>query len=119
VSAQQIGVGSATSASASAAPSPDPSASTPASASASAEPSGTALQPAKFTIPALGSQRFLAGETPALQAVGLSDTLKPGYSLSLTVEVQGGVPLNLLAPFSEPTSPASRAPGIENENAEE
>jgi hypothetical protein len=117
VSAQQIGVGSATSASASAAPSPDPSASTP--ASASAEPSGTALQPAKFTIPALGSQRFLAGETPALQAVGLSDTLKPGYSLSLTVEVQGGVPLNLLAPFSEPTSPASRAPGIENENAEE
>ena len=109
VSAMQVGVGALA-----------PSASAPApDASAAAEPSAPALQPAKFTIPALGSQTFLPGGGPTLQAVGLSNALKPGYSLSLTVQVQGDQPIDVLAPFAIPASPASRAPGIPDENSEE
>jgi hypothetical protein len=108
VSAQQVGVGTAAP---SGAPSPD--------ASASAEPSAPALQPAKFTIPPLGTQIFNPGGTgPTLQAVGLSNALKPGYSLSLTVQANNGQAIDVLAPFATPTSPASRAPGNTDENTE-
>src|SRR6185312_12380472 len=105
VSAMQVGVsGGAASAGSSAAPTPD--------ASASAEPATPGLQPAKFTIPALGSQTFNPEGGPAtLQAQGLSNALKPGYSLSLTFQVENGPALDVLAPFAVPTSPASRAPG--------
>lgn len=103
VSAMQIGVGAP-------APSPD----------ASAAPSTPALQPAKFTIPALGSQTFNPeGGSTTLQAQGLSDTLKPGYSLALTFQLENGPAVDALAPFAIPTSPASRAPGIPDENQEQ
>jgi len=103
VSAQQVGVG--------------PFA--PASASAPAAPA-PALQPAKFTIAPLGSETFLTGDNPTLQAVGLSNKLVPGYSLSLIIEVStGSAPIEVLAPFAIPTSPASRAPGNKDENVEE
>ena len=115
VSAMQVGVsGGAASAGSSAAPTPD------ASASASAEPATPGLQPAKFTIPALGSQTFNPEGGPAtLQAQGLSNALKPGYSLSLTFQVENGPALDVLAPFAVPTSPASRAPGNDEENHEQ
>jgi hypothetical protein len=130
VSAEQIGVGSASAAASpstepSTGPTPDPSAATPdpsasgASAPASAEPTGSALPPAKFTIAPLSSQTFLDGDEPTLVATGLSGALKPGFSLTLTVEVQGGQALQVLAPIMVPTSPASRAPGVEGENNEE
>ncbi|WP_030443663.1 hypothetical protein [Actinoplanes subtropicus] len=112
VSATQIGVGAlASSSGATVAPTPD--------ASASAEPSAPALQPAKFTIPALGSQVFTAEGGPVLQAQGLTDILRPGDSLSLTVQVGGGPAFDVLAPFAIPTSPASRAPGSDDENHEQ
>jgi len=112
VSAMQVGVGApAPSAGAAAAPSPD--------ASAAAGPA-PALQPAKFTIPALGSQTFNPeGGPTTLQAQGLSNVLKPGYSLSLTFQVENGPTLDVLAPFAIPTSPASRAPGNDQENHEQ
>lgn len=112
VSAQQVGVGPAAPSSA---PAPDASAS-----GAPAAGAAPALQPAKFTIPPLGSQTFLAGDDPALQAVGLTNALEPGYSLSLTFEVDGSnQPLDVLAPFQIPASPVSRAPGNPDENSEE
>jgi hypothetical protein len=120
VSAEQIGVGPATPASAPATtePTPDPSAS--GSAPASAEPTAPALQPARFTIAPLGSKTFLTGDDPTLVASKLSGVLLPGLSLSLTFEVDGtGQSLDVLAPFAVPTSPASRAPGVEGENSEE
>lgn len=102
VSAQQVGVGPV------------------APADASAAPAAPALQPAKFTIAPLGSETFLTGDTPTLQAVGLTDKLVPGYNLSLTIEVStGSTPIEVLAPFAIPTSPASRAPGNKDENTEE
>jgi hypothetical protein len=111
VSATQVGVG-ALAASAGASPSAD--------ASASPGSSTPALQSAKFTIPALGSQIFdTEGGAATLQAQGLSAALKPGYSLALTFQVENGATVDALAPFAIPTSPASRAPGIENENHEE
>ena len=110
VSAQQVGVGA-----------PAPSSSAPApGASAAAEPSTPALQPAKFTIPALGSQTFNPeGGPTTLQAQGLSNVLRPGYSLAVTFTVENGATFDALAPFAIPTSPASRAPGIEGENEEQ
>jgi hypothetical protein len=115
VSAMQVGVGApAPSSGAAVAPTPD------ASASASAQPSTPALQPAKFTIPALGSQTFNPDGGPTtLQAQGLSDILRPGDGLSLTFQVNDGPALDLVAPFAIPTSPASRAPGVEGENTEQ
>jgi hypothetical protein len=51
-----------------------------------------------------------------LQAIGLSGRLAPGYSLALTIEVStSATPLEVLAPFAIPTSPASRAPAAEAE----
>jgi len=113
VSAAQVGVGApAPSSGAAVVPTPD--------ASASAQPSTPALQPAKFVIPALGSQTFTAEVGPTtLQAQGLTDALRPGDSLSLTIQVENGPAFDALAPFAIPTSPASRAPGIENENQEQ
>lgn len=104
VSAMQVGIGPL-------APS--------AAADASAPPSAPALQPAKVTIPPLGSQTFLPDSPQALQAQGLSNALKPGFSLALTVQANDTAPVDVLAPFATPTSPASRAPGNENENSEE
>ena len=132
VSAQLVGVGPAASAastspapdpSASTSPAPDPSASTsPApdpSASAAAEPS-TGAQPAKFTIAPLSSETFLPGDTESLQAAGLSNRLRPGVALSLTIQASTlSQPIEVLVPFGVPASAGSRAPGIEGENAEE
>lgn len=101
VSAQAIGVGTA-----------------PAAGTASPAPTATAPEPAKFTIPALSNKTFLTGDSPALLATGLSDKLLPGYSLSLSIQVDAGAPIDLLAPVAVPASPASRAPGIEEENHE-
>jgi hypothetical protein len=106
VSAMQVGVGAL-------APSAEPSP----SASAPAEPAAE-LKPAKFVIPPLGSQTFIPGSGQNLQAVGLSNALKPGYSLALTVQVNDGEAIDVLAPFQTPVSPASRAPGNEDENTE-
>jgi hypothetical protein len=112
VSAEQVGVGSA--APASAEPTPDPS------ASDSTEPTAPALQPARFTIAPLSNETFLAGDSPALQAAGLSGVLIPGYSLSLTFEVEGSSQsIDVLAPFGVPTSPVSRSPVVEGESTEE
>jgi hypothetical protein len=110
VSATQIGVGApASSSDASASPAP--------SAPASSAPT---LQSAKFTIPALGSQTFKSeGGPTTLQAQGLSNALKPGYSLALTFQMESGAAVDALAPFAIPASPASRAPGIEDENQEQ
>jgi hypothetical protein len=118
--AQSVGVGKLSTGEPSAAATtttPDPSSS--ASAPASAEPSTPALQPARFTIEPLGSKVFLGTESDALQAQGLSGQLRPGFSLALTIEVStSNQPLQVVAPFAIPTSPASRAPGLEDENHE-
>ena len=80
---------------------------------------GAALTPAKLTIPALGSVSFLPGDQTGLIASGLSNKLAPGYSLALTVQSStSATPLNVLAPVAIPLSPASRAPGIPDENSE-
>jgi hypothetical protein len=100
VSAQQVGVGAAPT-------------------GASSAPAAATPEPAKFTIAPLSSQRFLPGDSPALLAVGLSNKLVPGSALRLTIQVDNEAPLEVLAPFGIPASPASRAPGIENENHEE
>lgn len=106
VSAQQVGVGAL-------APSGEPS------AAASAPPAAPSLQPAKFTIQPLGTLTFNPGSGPtALQATGLTNQLKPGYSLSLTFQANEGQAIDVLAPFAVPTSAASRAPGNAEENAE-
>jgi hypothetical protein len=113
VSAQQVGVGALAPSGSPSAPAPD------ASASAAAEPAGPALKPAKFEIPPLGTQTFNPGGTgPALQAVGLTNVLKPGYSLSLTIQANDGQAFDVLAPVATPASPASRAPGNTDENTE-
>jgi hypothetical protein len=140
ISAQQIGlVGDPSGASPSAAPEPSgsrpaatpintvtdqvepPSAGTSPSTTAAATPADTAAaQPAKITIPALSSASFLPGDKGSLQAIGLSGKLAPGFSLSLIFQVStSSQPLNLIAPLGVPSSPVSRAPGIEGESSEE
>jgi hypothetical protein len=100
----------------SSAPSVSGSASPSGSASSSASPSA---QPASITIPALGSAIFIPGDqSQSLQAIGLSGALVPGYALALAVQ-SGGTTMNLLAPVAIPLSPASRAPGVPNENSDE
>ncbi|GIM93457.1 hypothetical protein [Paractinoplanes toevensis] len=137
VSAQQIGLsGGAAAASPSANPEPSgsrppansglpseqvegPSAGTSSEPAAPAEPAEAALQPAKITIPGLSSATFLPQDDEMLVASGLSGKLRPGYSLSLTIQVDNGQTLDVVAPFGVPASPVSRAPGIEGENSEE
>jgi len=90
-----------------------PASSAPASSAPStpAEPAAPAVQPARITIPALGSATFLPKDRQKVLAVGLSDRLAPGNSLSLVFEVSGDTqPLELVAPFGIPLSPASRGP---------
>jgi hypothetical protein len=137
VSAQQVGL-SGGDAAASPSANPEPSGSRPPansglpsdqveapSAGASSEPATaptateSLLQPAKITIPALSSATFLPQDKEQLLASGLSGELRPGYSLSLTIAVDNGQTLDVIAPLGVPTSPASRAPGIEGENSEE
>ncbi|MBM2617229.1 hypothetical protein JIG36_16875 [Actinoplanes sp. LDG1-06] len=119
VSAQQIGLtgSAAPAASASAAaPSTLPSAG---ASSAPATPAEPALEPARITIPPLGSAVYLPEDDQKLMAAGLSDELVPGHSLSLVLEVSGqSQPIELTAPFAVPLSPASRAPGEAGENHE-
>jgi hypothetical protein len=141
VSAQQVGLtGGAAAASPSA--NPEPSGSrpanttpipseqvpesgepTPPAGSASATPAqpGAALQPARITIPALGSASFMPGDQQSVQLVGLSGRLAPGGQASLVFEVStSNQPLEVLAPVAIPLSPVSRAPGLpENENVGE
>jgi hypothetical protein len=93
------------------APSALPTGSTP--------PPAVSLTPARLTIPALGSVAFLPGDQSGLVAAGLSGKLAPGNSLALTIQSStDATPLNVLAPVSIPLSPASRAPGIPDENSE-
>ncbi|GIF24074.1 hypothetical protein BJ973_007557 [Actinoplanes tereljensis] len=112
VSAQQVGLSGGE-------PTTAPTALPSADASAPTEPAEAPLKPAKVTIPGLGSATFLPQDDELLVASGLSGELRPGYSLALTIQVDNGQSLDVVAPFGIPTSPASRAPGIENENHEE
>lgn len=112
VSAQQVGLGPAP-AGGSATPAPD------ASASAPAAPAASALQPAKFTIAPLGSETFLSTTSPTLQAAGLSNELRPGYSLSLTVQVEGAQAFDVIAPFAVPNSPAPRGSAVVDDEDKE
>jgi len=89
-----------------------------ASPSASASPADAGAQPAKITIPPHGSMSFLPGNSPSLQAVGLSSTLTSGGSLSLQFETSTGAqPLQVLAPVAVPLTPAPRSSGVPNENS--
>jgi hypothetical protein len=123
VSAQQIGlVGDASAASPSAAPEPSGSrqAPTPISTVTDQVEPPSADASASATTSALSSAVFLPGGKSSLQAIGLSDKLQPGNSLSLVFEVSTSAqPLTLIAPIGVPLSPVSRAPGIEGENSEE
>ena len=102
VSAQQVVVGPASGAG-----------SGPASEPASAAP---AQASARFTIAPLSSESFLPGDTELLQATGLSQRLVPGLSLALSIQVStSDQPVEVVAPFAVPMSPASRAPGLEHE----
>jgi hypothetical protein len=84
-----------------------------------AAPPAAALQPAKLTIPALGSVSFLPGDKTSVIASGLTNKLAPGNSLALTFQSStSATPFSVLAPVAIPLSPASRAPGIPDENSE-
>jgi hypothetical protein len=74
-------------------------------------PATPSVQPARITIPALSSATFLPEDEQKVLALGLSDRLAPGNSLSLVFEVSGDTqPLEVVAPFAIPLSPASRGP---------
>jgi len=103
-------------------PSPSPSPSdtqTPGTATPSPSASeGPTGQPAVITLPPLGVASFLPGDQ-SLQISGLSAALTPGNSVYVTFTFSNGVtPLTLAAPLGVPASPASRAPGIPDENSE-
>lgn len=84
-----------------------------------AAPAPASLQPAKLTIPALGSLTFRSSDSNQLVASGLSNKLTPGYSLALTVQSStSATPLTVFAPVAIPLSPASRGTGIPDENSE-
>lgn len=129
VSAQQVGVvgGAAPADSAAApapsespaAPAPSDSAASPAPSDSASAPAAPSAQPAKFTIAPLGSKSFLPGDPETLQLIGLSDKLLPGNSVSLVFETStSSQPLQVFAPIAIPLSPASRAPGLPDENSE-
>ncbi|WP_249999710.1 hypothetical protein [Actinoplanes sp. M2I2] len=98
--------------------------STPGAPSIAPSPS---VQPARITIPGLSSATYLPGDEAKVLALGLSDRLAPGNSLSLVVEVSGQTqPLEVNAPMAIPLSPASRPATVppndhlgEGEDAEE
>ncbi|MFI1996528.1 hypothetical protein [Actinoplanes sp. NPDC020271] len=136
VSATQVGfVSTAAGASASApaaaassapaaAPSVTPSGALPgasgAPSSASSAPAAPTVAPAQITIKALGSAVFKPSDVKKLQAVGLSDDLKPGQSVNLVFHFSNGSPdLVIQAPVAVPLSPASRAPGLSGDHTEE
>jgi hypothetical protein len=80
----------------------------------------SATQPARITLGPLGSATFQPGEAQALQVQGLTGNLRPGASVNLVFEFSNDpTPLIVPAPVGIPLSPASRAPGIENENTGE
>lgn len=86
----------------------------PSGPAASSAPAGTALQPARITIPGLSNVVYRPGDSESVQLVGLSDELRPGNSVSMVFEVStSNQPLTVLAPVAIPLTPASRAPGID------
>ena len=91
-------------------PETGPSVSAPPAQGESAQPPpAPAGQPARITIQPLSSATFLPGDRGGLRATGLSAKLAPGFSLSLTIQLEGSAaPIDVLAPFATPTSPASR-----------
>ncbi|MGK5679578.1 hypothetical protein [Actinoplanes sp. URMC 104] len=85
----------------------------------SVPPTGS-LQPARITLPPLSSVTYLVGDQAQVIAAGLSDELLPGNSLSLVFEVSGqSQPVEALAPFAVPLSPASRGPAEVEEHGGE
>jgi hypothetical protein len=96
----------------------------PPSAAATPEPSvpsagSGSTRPGRIEIGPLNSVAFQPGDPTSLQAIGLTDALKPGMSLNLVFEFSdGSAPLTVQAPMAIPLSPASRAPGSEAENHE-
>jgi hypothetical protein len=119
VSARQVGlVSGAAAAEPSSAPEPSVEPSAGASAAPS-EPAGPTIEPARITVPALGSATYLPGDEASVQAIGLSDELTPGDAVSLVFELSNGSqPLAVNAPVAIPLTPASRAPGVEGESHE-
>jgi hypothetical protein len=101
---------------------PDPSGNPSPGQTPSAQPAatGAATQPARIEIGPLGAATFLPEDAEKLVAVGLSGKLIPGHSLNLVFEFSNGAdPLVLQAPVAVSLSPASRAPGSEEEHEEE
>ncbi len=101
----------------------DPSAAasgTSPSAQPSPTPAASAGRPARIEIGPLGYAIFRPGDAETLQVVGLSDRLVPGTSVNLVFEFSNGAdPLVVQAPMAVPLSPASRAPGVPEENSGE
>jgi hypothetical protein len=91
---------------------PDPS-------SSAVDDTAPSTEPARITIAPKGSVTFLPGDKESLLAVGLTGKLAPGGSINLVFEFSNGAaPLTLSAAVAIPLSPASRAPGNEDENTE-
>jgi hypothetical protein len=109
--------------SASDSPTPTDSASPTPTPTGSASPTPTASAPAGqsavITLPPMGSATFLPGGPRSLQVSGLATALAPGSSVYVTFAFSNGAePLTLPAAIGTPTEPASRAPGIDDENSE-
>jgi hypothetical protein len=86
----------------------------------SATPSEAPAQPAVITLAPQGTASFLPGDPQSLQISGLPKELAPGGSVYVTFTFSNGTaPLTVPAPVGVPASPASRAPGIPDENVEE
>ncbi len=81
---------------------------------------GAAGAPARIELGPLDSVVFLPGNSPALQAVGLSGPLRPGTSVNLVFEFSNGAPpLVVEAGVAVPLSPAPRGSVRENEGVGE
>jgi hypothetical protein len=99
-------------------PSVDPSET--AAPAPSTEPAGVAARPARIAIGPLSYVSFQPGDPETLQAIGLSDRLAPGNSVNLVFEFSNGAqPLVVQAPVAVSTAPASRAPGLPDDEGHE
>ncbi|HEV8569314.1 MAG TPA: hypothetical protein VGQ92_19920 [Actinoplanes sp.] len=86
---------------------------------AESSPAQPATRPARIELAPLGYASFMPGDPESLQAIGLSEALRPGMSLNLVFEFSNGAaPLVLQAPVATPLSPVPRESGIPNENVE-